>query len=242
MKPLAGKRILVTRPRGLAQALAELIARAGGVPVLYPALEIRDAADPVPARALLARAGGFDLAVFVSPSAVRKAFELHAGPWPARVAAVGEGTRRALQARGLREVLAPEAGADSEALLALPELQQVRGKHVLIVRGEGGRELLARELAARGARVEAAACYRRARPAQPAPDGELHAVCVNSSEALENLVAALGHARLARLPIFVPHERVARCARELRLAAPVLAGPADAQMLERMVAYFGGAK
>jgi hypothetical protein len=42
--------------------------------------------------------------------------------------------------------------------------------------------------------------------------------------------------------VFVPHERVARLARELGLPAPVLAGPGDAQMLARLVAYFGGAK
>jgi uroporphyrinogen-III synthase len=240
--PLAGRRILVTRPRELAQGLAALIAGAGGEPVLYPAIEIHDPENPAAARALLARAALFDLAVFVSPSAVRRAFALHAGSWPARVAAVGEGTRRELEALGLRGVIAPQARADSEALLALDELRQVRGQRVLIVRGAGGREFLGQALAERGARVEYAECYRRIRPQAAPPDGELHGACVTSGEALENLVALAGRERLRALPVFVPHPRIVRLARELGLEAPLLAGPGDAEMLRGMVAYFGGAK
>jgi uroporphyrinogen-III synthase len=239
---LAGRRILVTRPSELAQGLAALIAAAGGEPVLYPAIEIRDAEDAAPARALLARLEQFELAVFVSPSAVRKAFELLGRDWPAgvRAAAVGEGTRRALQARGLRDVIAPRGEADSEALLALPEMAAPR--RVAILRGAGGRELLAATLAARGAHVESAACYRRVRPETPPPAGRLHAICVNSSEALENLAALLGAERLAGAPLFVAHARIAQRARALGLGEAQLAGPRDAQMLARMVAYFGGAK
>jgi uroporphyrinogen-III synthase len=253
---LAGRRILVTRPRELAQELAALIREAGGEPLLYPAIEIRDAADPAPARALLARLREFDLAVFVSPSAVRKAMELAggraqpAGParppeqaWPAglRVAAIGAGTRRELERRGFRDVIAPAGREDSEALLALPELAGAR--RVAIFRGEGGREVLGDMLAARGARVEYAQCYRRARPAAAAaPAGRIDAICVSSGEALRNLVALLGRERMAQATLFVPHARVAGIARELGLREPVLAGPGDGQMLAALVAYFGDAK
>ncbi len=65
---------------------------------------------------------------------------------------------------------------------------------------------------------------------------------VSSGEALRNLVALLGRERVAQAPLFVPHERVAGAARELGLREPVLAGPADAEMLAALVAYFGGAK
>ena len=245
MSALAGRRILVTRPRELAQGLAALIAQAGGEPVLYPALEIRDPEDAGAARAALARLQEFDLAVFVSPSAARKALELLARPWPARVrvAALGAGTRRELEARGVRRIIAPQEGADSEALLALPQMRRIAGSRVLILRGAGGRELLGETLAARGARVSAVECYRRARPAAgAAPAGTLDAACANSSETLENLVALLGHARLRDTPLFVPHERVARRAREMGFAAVEVAGPGDAQMLARLLAYFGGAK
>jgi len=242
--PLAGKRIVVTRPRELAQGLAALIAQAGGEPLLFPTIEIRDVEDPAAARALLARLHEFDLAVFVSPSAVRKAFELAAGrEWPARlrVAAVGSGTRRELESRGLLRVIAPTGRADSEGLLALPEMAEAR--RVVIFRGAGGREWLGEALAARGASVEYAECYRRERPtAAPVPAGRVDAFCVSSGEALRNLVALLGRERVAQAPVFVPHERVAAAARELGLREPVLAGPADAEMLAALVAYFRGAK
>lgn len=242
---LAGRRILVTRPRELAGGLAALIAQAGGEPVLYPAIEIRDPEDAGAARAALARLEAFDLAVFVSPSAVRKALELRGAPWPARVraAALGAGTRRELEARGVRTIIAPEDGADSEALLALPALQQVAGRRVLILRGAGGRELLGETLAARGAQVSVLECYRRVRPARAAaPAGTLDAVCANSGETLQNLAALLGLARLRDTALFVPHERVAQLARDMGFATVELAGPGDAQMLARLLAYFGGAK
>jgi len=240
---LAGKRVVVTRPRELAQGLAALIRQAGGEALLYPAIEIRDPQDPARARGVLGRLQEFDLAVFVSPSAVRKAFELAQGrAWP-RVAAVGEGTRRELEQRGLRNVIAPAGQADSEALLALPELAQLTGSRVLILRGAGGRELLGETLAARGAKVETAECYRRAQPsAAPLPEGRIDAFCVSSGEALANLAAMLGRARLADTPVFVSHQRVAAQAGALGLRHPMLAGPGDADMLAALVAYFGGAK
>jgi len=242
---LAGRRILVTRPRELAQGLAALIAQAGGEPVLYPGIEIRDPEDADAARAALARLQEFDLAVFISPSAVRKAFELLGAPWPARVraAALGAGTRRELEARGVRGVIAPQDGADSEALLELAQLRRLEGSRVLILRGAGGRELIGETLAARGAQVSVVECYRRARPAPgAAPAGALDAACANSGETLDNLVALLGLARLRDTPLFVPHERVAQIAREMGFTAVEVAGPGDAQMLARLLAYFGGAK
>ncbi len=239
---LAGKRIVVTRPRELAGGLAALIAQAGGEALLFPAIEIREPEDPAPARALLGRLQEFDLAVFVSPSAVRKALELTAGrAWP-RVAAVGEGTKRELERRGFRGVIAPSGQADSEALLALPEMAQIAGARVLVLRGAGGRELLGETLAARGAKVEYAECYRRVRPETLPLEGRIDAVCVSSGEALTNLAALLGRERLEHTPVFVSHPRVVARAADLGLRRPVLAGPGDAEMIARVVAYFAGAK
>lgn len=245
---LAGKRIVVTRPAEFAQGLAALIAGAGGEPLLYPAIEIRPAEDPGPAQARLAHLEAYDLAVFVSPSAVHRALALlrdRAWPPRLRVAAVGGGTRRELETHGFRGVIAPPGQADSEALLAQPELAQVAGMRVLILRGAGGRELLGETLAARGARVDVAECYRRVRPAADAaakPAGRLDGLCVNSAAALENLLALLGRERLARTPLFVSHTRVAQLARESGLGEAVVAGPTDAEMLACLLAYFSGTK
>jgi uroporphyrinogen-III synthase len=256
--PLAGRRILVTRPAERAGRLAELIREAGGEPVLFPAIRIGDVANPGPLLALIDRLEQFDLAIFVSPSAVQKAFSLiqarRAGkPWPARVrvAALGSGSRRELEQRGVTGVIAPASGADSEALLAVPQLAGVAGWRVAIFRGEGGRELLGETLAARGARVEYAECYRRANPradAAPLLDAwareALDAVTVTSVEGLANLSEMLGEAGrgpLKNTPLFVPHARVAEQAARLGVQEAIVAGPGDAEMVARLVAYFRAA-
>jgi uroporphyrinogen-III synthase len=238
---LAGHGVVVTRPAELARGLAKLIDAAGGRALLFPAIEIED----LPRPAALDRLNEFQLAIFASPTAVDRA--LSGGVrWPEhlRVAAIGEGTRRALERAGIESVIAPASGADSEALLAAPELARISGQRVLIVRGAGGRELLAETLAARGARVEYAECYRRRRPQGDAralleawADGKVDAVTVFSSEALDNLVGMLGEERLRAAALFVSHARIAEHARGHGLAA-LVAGPGDADMVRRLVAYF----
>lgn len=256
--PLAGRRILVTRPSGQAEALAALIREAGGEPVCLPSIEIRALADLRQLRSIADRLEEFELAVFVSRNAVRRAIELlrerRAGkPWPARLklAALGEGSRAELAALGFSGVIAPQGRADSEALLALPELAAVAGKRVVIFRGEGGRELLARSLAARGARLEQAACYRRARPQDGGAlraawsSAPVDAVTVSSAEGLANLVKMLGSAgagRLRETALFVPHPRVASQAARLGMRKAIVAGAGDREMAAALVAYFGRAR
>jgi uroporphyrinogen-III synthase len=165
-----------------------------------------------------------------------------------RAAAVGAGTRRLLNERGVHEVIAPEGRSDSEALLALPAFEAIRGRRVAIIRGEGGREVLRDALQARGASVEYAECYRRLRPhAVPGSllsewaRGGVHAVTINSAEALSNLLAMAGEAGASLVrsaPLFVPHPRVAEEAKGLGLARVVVAGPGDGEMLQALVAYF----
>jgi uroporphyrinogen-III synthase len=233
--PLAGKRILVTRPRAQAEKLAQRIRAAGGEALVYPTIEILDPADAGPARAVLQELEQFDLAIFVSPNAVERGLAMLARAWPPalRVAAIGSGTRNLLEERGFKDVIAPSGQADSEALLALPQLSGCRS--AVIFRGEGGRAFLGAALRERGATVEYAECYRRAVPQNPSPPaGPVDAVTVNSTEALENLCEMLGK---PTAPLFVPHPRVAEAATRMGLQA-LVAGPGDSEMLERLVAYF----
>jgi len=215
-----------------------LIEDAGGQALLFPAIEIED----VPPPAALSRLAAFDLAIFVSPTAVAKAMP-HIGRWPAalRVAAVGAGTRRELEKRGIANVIAPASGADSEALLATPQLGDVAGQRIVILRGDGGRALLGDTFVQRGATVEYATCYRRLLPTPPAHSwkaGELDAVTASSSQGLDNLFAVLDPAMLRSTPLVVPHERIAERARGLAVREVVLAGHSDEQMLEGLMAYF----
>lgn len=251
--PLAGRTIVVTRPRAQVEGLAAAIAAAGGTPLVFPLLEISPAPDPLPLQAAVADIAGYALAVFISPNAVD--FSLPAilarGPWPAGLvpAAVGQGTVKALAAHGVGGCVAPTERFDSEALLELPPLQAdaVAGRRVAIFRGDGGRELLADTLRERGATVVCIPCYRRSAPAVGAGQllaaweaGALDGITVSSSEGLRYLWDMLddpGRASLAATPVFVPHARIADNARLLGLQQVVLTAPADAGIIAGLCAY-----
>ncbi|MCG2578552.1 uroporphyrinogen-III synthase [Dechloromonas sp. XY25] len=251
--PLAGRTVVVTRPQAQAAPLAEAIAADGGVPLVFPLLEIAPAADPQPLLEAAARLGEYALAVFVSPNAVDHALPvlLAPGPWPVALqpAAVGPGTVKALAERGVAGCIAPTERFDSEALLALPELaaERMTGRRVAIFRGDGGRELLADTLRERGATVDCIACYRRSGPsAGVAPllaawrEGRLDALTVSSSEGLRHLVDLLdgeGRTFLQQTPLFVPHARIAEIARTLGLSNIILTDAADAGLLAGLRAY-----
>lgn len=251
--PLAGKTIVVTRPRAQAGPLAAAIAALGGEPLIFPLLEISPAVDKQPLAAAVARLAEYSLAVFISPNAVDHALPaiLAEGPWPVGLqpAAVGQGTVKALAAHGVSGCVAPAERFDSEALLALPELsaERVAGRRVAIFRGDGGRELLADTLRARGAEVDCITCYRRSGPAEGVAPllaawraGSLDALTVSSSEGLRYLVDLLdaeGRSYLQETPVFVPHARIADNARALGLSNIILTGVADAGILAGLGAY-----
>lgn len=239
---LRGRGIVITRPREQARSLAALIEAEGARAILFPTIEIVDLPPP----GVVHRLDAFDLAVFVSPTAVQKALQW-VGQWPPQlaVAAVGPGTRKALEARGIRNVIAPGSRADSEALAALPELQDIAGRSIVIFRGEGGREFLGTTLAARGAAVEYAECYRRVRPGTDATAlidawrrGEVHAVTAFSLEAVENFWALLAGAQTPDTPWFVPHPRLVEAARRHGVSEVLIAGPTDEEIALGLVAYF----
>jgi uroporphyrinogen-III synthase len=73
--PLAGLKIAVTRPRDQAAQLARSIEQAGGVPLLFPLLEIAAAQDSQALHEQISRLAQFDLAIFISPNAVRYGVE-----------------------------------------------------------------------------------------------------------------------------------------------------------------------
>lgn len=163
-RPLAGLRVLATRPARQNRGLCRKLEAAGAVAVTMPLLEILPADDSAAVRELLGAAGEYDWAIFTSPNAVEYATALAppAACWPARVAAVGQGSAQTLVAAGIADdVLIPGQGFTSEHLLAEQQLQSVTGARVLLVSGEGGRDVLRQTLAQRGARVDRAEVYRR---------------------------------------------------------------------------------
>lgn len=257
---LAGRAIVVTRPAAQSARLCRLVEGAGGEAVAFPTVEILSIWKNNPQLACLSAGNliNYQWLIFISPTAASEGLAaLAAGgtvpeAWPAgvAVAAVGRGTAAALSRGGLGPVVVPDAGADSEALAALPGLQAtaIAGRRVLIVRGEGGREWLADTLRGRGATVEVAECYRRALPGtDPAPlvaklvAGGVAGITVHSRGALDNLFAMLpdeARAVVRSTPLFASHPRIAEHARASGLHQVVVAGPGDDEMFKGITGFF----
>jgi uroporphyrinogen-III synthase len=197
-RPLTGTRIAITRPAGTGGALARRVRALGGVPLLLPGSSLRAADDSKAAREALKTALASDKVIFTSPAAVRFAHRLVPLHARMRCLAPGAGTHRALLHAGCANPVAP-IREDSEGLLALPALRDVRGMRIGIVGAPCGRGLLERALAGRGADVEHAYVYRRL----PARLDRRHAealrrdtrkplyVLLSSAEALSRIPAGL---------------------------------------------------
>jgi uroporphyrinogen-III synthase len=173
--PLAGRRVVVTRPRPQAPALAARLSALGAEPILFPTIAIAPLDDTTALDAALRRLPEFDWVVFTSANAVDMAsrrlsalgLEGALGRGPARMAAIGPATARALEALGAAVTALP----DEYVAEALPDtLGAVAGQRVLLPQAELARDVLAAELARRGALVEALPAYRTLPPA-PDPAG-----------------------------------------------------------------------
>lgn len=226
---LAGCGVVVTRPAHQAGPLCAAIAAAGGEAFAFPAVEI--VGRPAPA------APDADWWVFVSPNAVTHAGALLDAARGARVAALGPATAAALAARGVDVAVAAPDGAGSEGLLADPRFAPATGACVAVVRGDGGRELIASTLRPRGVTVTCLEVYaREPTRADPAPlvdawaAGRVHAVVATSNALLENLhrvLDARGRALLADAQVVATSARVLQLARQLGIRpTPLIAGSA----------------
>jgi len=250
---LAGRRIVVTRPSHLASELLARLAAAGAETLLLPVLSI------VPASvAALAHARGhfqhldsFDILIFISRNAVEYGLPLlrqSGGRIGAQqLLAVGQGSARSLEEAGLQAPLYPRGGSASDGLLELPVLQseRVRGRRVCIVRGEGGRELLADTLRQRGAEVSYAEVYQRV-PAEGDPTPLLEAlradkvdcIIITSGEGLGNLSAMITadlQAVFRRTPLLVPGERLRQLAQQQGHSHVWMAPGADDETLMQVL-------
>lgn len=251
----AGLRLLVIRPARPADPLTALVQAQGGEVIALPVLAI------VPARAtdpaIVQRFRDLHVyakAIFVSRHAASLSLawlDRYWPQWPARVQcfAVGRTTAQPLRDRGVPVICPPDDCATSEGLLATPELASPLGQRVLIIAGEGGRELLRTSLSARGALVETCALYRRALETRhreqivalltgSAPP----LVVAHSAELLDALAALVGPEILARptLTMVVPGPRVAAHARRLGGAQGAQVVVATSALAPDMVAAVAG--
>jgi len=252
-KPLRGARVLVTRPVHQAESLCRKIEAAGGEAIRFPTIAIADPFNYEDTVKAIARSNNADWAIFVSPNAVSYGLPLlreHNHAPRLRFAAVGAATAYALSKAGIHDVLVPSTRYDSEGLLDCLPVEEVKGKTILLFRGEGGRALLADTLTARGATVQPVVCYRRVRPVPDADslahivDRETDAIVITSREGLDNLLVLVPEASQAALRnavLLVTSPRQAEAARAKGFVGSLLqADNTDDSILNTLVAWRAG--
>ena len=228
---LEGIKVLVTRPDDQADRLCRLIQDQGGEAIHFPVMEISRTGNDDKAREILLDVASFTHVIFVSINAVRFAWQLvpdlAARMQSAQVFATGKGTLDALKKEHVDNTLCNRELGGSEGLLELESLSgnAVSGRKVLIVRGSGGRELLANGLRQSGAEVYYADVYLRRKPdievvkteaiwRDSGPD----MIVVTSGTGLHNLVEIMGSEyrdELLKCRLVVISDRVGRLARTL---------------------------
>ncbi len=202
-------------------------------------------------RAALRTALAADIVIATSPAAVRAAAglaKLQARHGQA-FCTVGSATADTLRRAGIADVLSPER-MDSEGLLAMPALQEIRDRDIGLLTAPGGRDLIARTLRARGARVLRADVYaRRNIPLSPAALARLHAfdgpllLPVSSGEALQRIFEQAPPGIAARLRgarVVAASARLAALAETLGCSdVRIAVGPRPAQLLAAVATRSG---
>ena len=226
-------RLLLTRPAEECAAAAPLLAEQGVYSVSLPLIAIEPLPETPEQRQLILNLDCYHAVIAISKPAATLGIEGIDRYWPQPPIGpcwfgIGPSTGRILAEYGL-EAYWPEQEAHTEALLADPMLIKALAQitpRVLLIKGEGGRTLLADTLRARGVQVDTLTLYRRVLPTyspnillQTIQDERLNGLVVSSGQGLLSLreLAAEGWPHLNPLTLFVPSSRVADMARQMGL-------------------------
>jgi uroporphyrinogen-III synthase len=247
------KPVVVTRPIAQAEVFARRVAALGREAIVFPLMEIKPLSDSAPLHATLARLADYAMVAFVSPNAIDAVFGIvHHWPKEVALAVMGEGSRAVLAGYGITSpdfrIFSPHDSlkTDSETLLAALDMNALRGKRVLIIRGTTGREFLADALRGAGIDIVQVAAYQReAPPMDEVRRMQLSALAnsendwiITSSEALRNLIEITqrflgmhGVSKILQQRIIVPHVRIEESATALGFRHITLTGSGDEQLL-----------
>lgn len=251
--------ILITRPALPARQTCERFETAGFRVSHFALIEITPPPNKAQARRLPQQLLQYEHVIFISDNAVRFGLEFatptvlqYLNSTHCQVSAIGQKTASSLNNFGVQVDHSPDLGFTSEHLLALPALHntQIQGSNVLIVRGEGGRELLADTLRSRGAIVDYADVYRRGPPAAEKATAfrqhqsltDLDMIALTSNEGLLNLLQLFREPALKQCGLLVGSQRIATAARGAGFNGSIItaADPSDAAMLDALLSWSSG--
>jgi uroporphyrinogen III methyltransferase/synthase len=203
--PLFGRRIVVTRAKGQADALSSKLTALGAETIEVPTIEIRAAADYASLDRAIENLASYDWLIFTSVNGVkffldrldRSATDLRA--LRAKICAIGPATRTAIEALHVKvDLMGKEYVAES--LLEAFHNHDLTGKRVLLPRAAVARDLIPAELNRRGAVVDVVEAYRTVTPeSMPHRISEIfHAarrpdwITFTSGSTVQNFAAAAG--------------------------------------------------
>jgi uroporphyrinogen-III synthase len=233
-RPLAGKRIVITRPPHKADAMADRLRELGAEAVLLPTITIQPPSDPARLDDALRHLDRYDWLILTSTNTVthigQRLAALNLDPiWPA-VAVIGPATGKALLTDyGVTPAVMPEKHVAEALFAALQDHTDLSGARVLLPQGDLARPVLADLLRGAGAEVETVIAYKNVRPEiDPALLSDpFDAVTFTSSSTVHNFVelfddplAVIGAALIACIgPV------TADTARECGLPVHIVAEP-----------------
>lgn len=218
--------VLVTRPGQDGIELCEALTSLHIDAIHHPLIKLQPTQDHQP---LLEKLQTADIIIAVSQHAVHYAHQIlsqHRLSWPEGklYLAVGQKTAYKLGKVAQQKVHYPTT-SDSEHLLQLPQIQSVSQCSIIILRGNGGRELIYQSLLERDAKVEYIEVYRRSPlPFDPEQviqhwrSRNIDTLVLTSGEQLQYLDSSLSEMQrnwLQTLSLLVPSQRIATIAREL---------------------------
>ncbi len=252
-RPLAGRRVLVTRRPDQSAVLASGLAALGADVIEVPTLELAPPDDPAPMARALDELDRYDWIAFTSANAVHALGEAlsrrgRALPGAGRLAVVGPSTAEVVHERlGRRSDLQPSADFRAEGLLLAFEGHDLGGRRVLLPVSDKARATLAEGLRERGARVDVVVAYRTVTPADTGARLEralaqgIALVTLASPSAVDGLAGALGP-RVRGLPAAVIGPVTEQAARAAGLDVQVVATPSTVQgLLEAVARHFARA-
>ena len=229
---LQGLNVLVTRPTPQQQSIREAIESLGGHVIHFPLIDIvplRGTENIQELEQKVRALDSYQVLIFVSTNGARlgkKWFSNYAAKIPDKIDVIAVGPTTAKMVSTLFEcpVMHSDTGMTSEDILSLPVLKEIVGKHIGIVRGKGGRELLAMELCQRGAIVDYFEVYQREIHVYEPEElinvmncEQINVVTITSGEALARFsdLAIDNKAALSLIPLVVPSARLASQAEQL---------------------------
>jgi uroporphyrinogen III methyltransferase/synthase len=201
--PLAGKRILVTRAALTAGELVREIQRYGGIPVVFPTIEIGPATSWGECDRSIDQIGSYDGLIFTSANGVRYFAErlssrgVPAGELRSKlICVVGEKTRQAAVEAGFGVTLMPERFTGPDLARAMSR-EDLAGRRFLFPRGNLGDDALPHRLGLLGALVDCVVVYEtsQAQPENFQPvrtlllEGGIHILTFTSPSTFINFVS-----------------------------------------------------